>query len=334
VIKGLNRLNIVAASQPENSDRARSVLLQANSDFAKASGAWADGKRTDGLHPARTVSLGGRNAPAQTPFAAILGCADARVPPEIVFNTGSNEIFVVRVAGNVLGQDCLGSLRYAASQFSTTLKLLVVLGHANCGAVTEAVDVYLQPSKYLSIATDYSVRCIEDQILLAVRVAAMSLESLHGSRVMKRPGYRAALLEVAVVLNAAWSAYCLRKEFQNRFPDLGVVFGAYDLITGHLRLPLSLPGKITKKEKRTICATRRRKRISATRPESLQRRTHPEPDRRGSPSFGLMQSWQLNISTPEMCVGIAFSSRAKWRSSSGGIASSKILVSRTRLYLI
>ena len=125
---------------------------------------------------------------------------------------------------------------------------LVVLGHTNCGAVTEAVDVYLQPSKYLDIATDYSVRCIEDQILLAVRVAAMSLESLYGSRVMKRPGYRVALLEVAVVLNAAWSAYCLRKEFQNRFPDLGVVFGTYDLITGHLRLPLSLPGKITKKE--------------------------------------------------------------------------------------
>ena len=126
VIKGLNRLYTVAASQPGNSDRARSVLLQGNSDFAKASGAWANGKRTDGLHPARGVSLGGRNttAPAQTPFAAILGCADARVPPEIVFNIGSNEIFVVRVAGNVLGQDCLGSLRYAASQFSTTLKLL------------------------------------------------------------------------------------------------------------------------------------------------------------------------------------------------------------------
>ena len=251
VIKGLNRLYTVAASQPENSDRARSVLLQGNSAFAKASGAWANGKRTDGLHSARGVSLGGRNAtvPAQTPFAAILGCADARVPPEIVFNTGSNEIFVVRVAGNVLGQDCLGSLRYAASQFAATLKLLVVLAHANCGAVTEAVDVYLRPSKYLDIATDYSVRCIEDQILLAVRVAAMSLESLHGSRVMKRPGYRAALLEVAVVLNGAWSAYCLRKEFQNRFPDLGVVFGAYDLRSGHLRLPLSLPGKITKKEK-------------------------------------------------------------------------------------
>jgi carbonic anhydrase len=251
VRKVLSRLYTAAASQPENSDRARSVLLQGNRDFAKANEAWANGKRADNPHSARGASVGGPNgtAPAQTPFAAILGCADARVPPEIVFNTGSNEIFVVRVAGNVLGQDCLGSLRYAANNFSATLKLLVVLAHANCGAVSEAVDVYLQPSKYLDIATDYSVRCIEDQVLLSVRVAAMSLESLHGSKAMKRRGYRSALLEVAVVLNAAWSAYCLRKEFQNRFPDLGVVFGAYDLLSGHLRLPLSPPGKITEEEK-------------------------------------------------------------------------------------
>lgn len=130
--------------------------------------------------------------PVQNPFAAILGCSDARVPPEIVFNSGSNEIFVVRVAGNGLAQECLGSLRYADSHFSTTLKLLVVLAHANCGAVTEAVDVYLHPSKYIDIATDYSVRSIEDQILLTVRIAALSLESLYGANATKQPAARAA----------------------------------------------------------------------------------------------------------------------------------------------
>jgi hypothetical protein len=57
------------------------------------------------------------------------------------------------------------------------------------------------------------------------------------------------LLEAAVILNAAWSAYCLRQEFRAKFPDLGVVFGCYDLITRYVRLPLSPPGELTEQEK-------------------------------------------------------------------------------------
>ena len=187
------------------------------------------------------------SVPAQTPFAAVLGCADARVSPELVFQTHLNEIFVVRVAGNVLGQECLGSLCYAVSRFAT-LKLVVVLAHTNCGAVTEAVDIYLQPSRYMDMATAFSLRCIEDQILVAVRVAALTVESVYGLRATKWPGFRAALLELAVVLNAAWSAYCLRQELRHHFPDLEVVFGDYDLLSGHVRLPLSMPGEITEEE--------------------------------------------------------------------------------------
>jgi len=59
----------------------------------------------------------------------------------------------------------------------------------------------------------------------------------------------AALLEGAVVLNAAWSAYCLRQEFQTQFAELGVVFGAYDLVTRQVRLPLSPPGELTEEGK-------------------------------------------------------------------------------------
>jgi carbonic anhydrase len=167
----------------------------------------------------------------------------------MVFSKGCNELFVVRVAGNVLGQECLGSLRYAVSHFPTTLKLVVVLAHTQCGAVTEAVKLYLEPRHYMDIATDYSIRSIEDQILIAVRVAAMSLETLYGLDDIRKSGRRAALLEAAVVLNAAWSAYCLRQEFRTQFPDLGVVFGAYDLVSRHVRLPLSSPGELTEEEK-------------------------------------------------------------------------------------
>ena len=167
---------------------------------------------------------------------------DARVTAK------KSHVFVVRVAGNVLGQECLGSLRYAVSHFPSTLKLVVVLSHAQCGAVTEAVHLYLEPRRYLDIATDYSIRSIEDQILVAVRVAAMSIETLYGLEVIRKSTYHAALLDAAVALNSAWSAYCLRQEFRTQFPDLGVVFGTYDLVSRRVRLPLSPPGEITEEE--------------------------------------------------------------------------------------
>jgi len=249
VLKTAHYFDAVAESAPRTPDGACQLLVRGNRNFAKKNGVGPLSKST--RSKPQGFGLGGsdRSAGLQSPFAALLGCADARVPPEFVFSTGSNELFVVRVAGNVLGQECLGSMRYAVSHFSTTLKLLVVLAHTNCGAVTDAVDLYLEPGRYIKSATDYSVRSIEDQILVAVRAAALSLESLYGTRVAKQAGYRGALLEVAVVLNASWSAYCLRQEFRDRLPDLGVVYGVYDLASGHVRLPLSLPGQLTEEEK-------------------------------------------------------------------------------------
>jgi carbonic anhydrase len=78
----------------------------------------------------------GGDAPPQRPFAAVLGCADARVPIELVFHEGPNDLFVVRVAGNVLGPDILGSLCYAIDNLGGSLRLIVVLGHSS--SATEA----------------------------------------------------------------------------------------------------------------------------------------------------------------------------------------------------
>jgi carbonic anhydrase len=183
-------------------------------------------------------------APSQKPFAAILGCADARVPVEIVFEQGCNDLFVVRVAGNVIGAECLGSLRYAVHQFSKTLRLIVVLGHLHCGAVTAAVDGYLNPRHYHSLAPDFSLRSIVDQILPAVRTAALALESACGAGVAARPGYRAALIESAVVLNTAWAAFTLRQALVPLSAEQSseVVFGVYDLASRYVRLPLSASG--------------------------------------------------------------------------------------------
>ena len=74
----------------------------------------------------------------QKPFATILGCSDSRVPIELVFDQGLGDLFVVRVAGNVIAPDIVGSLAYAVAHLATPL--IVVLGHQGCGAVTAAVQ--------------------------------------------------------------------------------------------------------------------------------------------------------------------------------------------------
>lgn len=76
-------------------------------------------------------------AKAQYPFAAILGCADSRVPAEIVFDQGLGDLFVVRVAGNVVSDTVIGSLEYSTAILGS--QLIVVLGHRRCGAVAEAI---------------------------------------------------------------------------------------------------------------------------------------------------------------------------------------------------
>ena len=166
-------------------------------------------------------------APAQRPFAAVIGCSDARVPLEMVFQQRTNDLFVVRVAGNGLGSGCLGSLRYAAGHFSKSLRVVLVLGHSQCGAVTAAVDAFLKPKSYLPLAANYPLRAIVDSILVAVRSASLVLADVHTPRVTDRPGYRAALVETSAILNAALAAYALKQELESR--TCRVVFGTYDL---------------------------------------------------------------------------------------------------------
>ncbi len=81
----------------------------------------------------------------QRPYATILGCSDSRVPPELVFDEGFGDLFIMRVAGNVIADDVMGSLSYAAEHLQT--QLFVVLGHESCGAVTAAVDALVGQSK-------------------------------------------------------------------------------------------------------------------------------------------------------------------------------------------
>jgi carbonic anhydrase len=78
-------------------------------------------------------------ASGQSPYATILGCSDSRVPPELIFDAGFGELFIVRVAGNVVSPEVVGTLQYAAMHLRTPL--FVVLGHEGCGAVSAALAV-------------------------------------------------------------------------------------------------------------------------------------------------------------------------------------------------
>jgi carbonic anhydrase len=94
----------------------------------------------------RDTSASGRRAALlkeQMPFAIILGCSDARVPAEIVFDQGLGDLFVIRVAGNIVAPSQIGSVEFAASRYGT--RLVVVLGHTNCGAIAATVEELQRP---------------------------------------------------------------------------------------------------------------------------------------------------------------------------------------------
>src|ERR1700729_4573041 len=82
-------------------------------------------------------------AASQEPFAAILGCSDSRVPVEIVFDPGLGDLFVIRVAGNIVAPSLIGSVEFAAEQFGT--RLVVVLGHTQCGAIATTLQQLQRP---------------------------------------------------------------------------------------------------------------------------------------------------------------------------------------------
>ncbi len=89
------------------------------------------------IHPNQTAERRAELSGGQYPFAVILGCSDSRVPPEVVFDQGLGDLFVIRVAGNIADDVVLGSIEYAAEHLHTPL--IVVMGHSKCGAVSAVV---------------------------------------------------------------------------------------------------------------------------------------------------------------------------------------------------
>jgi len=113
---------------------------------------------TPAVTPTRPLAL----ADGQQPFAIILGCSDSRVPAELVFGQGFGDLFVIRVAGNIVAPSQVGSVEFAAARFGT--RLVVVLGHTQCGAITATIEELRQPAPNQSPG----LRSIVDRIRPAV----------------------------------------------------------------------------------------------------------------------------------------------------------------------
>jgi len=158
---------------------------------------------------------------AQSPFAIILGCSDARVPAEIVFDQGLGDLFVIRVAGNIVAPSQIGSIEFAAERFG--VRLVVVLGHSQCGAITATLESLTRPSSDAS-----------PNLGLIVNSIRPAIEPLIQSGHLQDTG---ELISEAVRANIRASARHLREEsevLQRLIADDGllIVGAEYSLETG------------------------------------------------------------------------------------------------------
>jgi carbonic anhydrase len=129
-------------------------------------------------------------AAGQAPFAIILGCSDSRVPAEIVFDQGLGDLFVIRVAGNIVASSQIGSVEFAAERFGTPL--VVVLGHSRCGAILATLEELMRPRETQS----RNLRSIVDRIRPSVE-ALLATELRHDSEALLRHAARTNVLASA-----------------------------------------------------------------------------------------------------------------------------------------
>ena len=158
-------------------------------------------------------------AKGQHPYATILSCSDSRVPPELVFDAGFGDLFIVRVAGNILSPEVAASLQYAGRHLRTPL--FVVLGHTNCGAVAAAIDTQLHGTRQLS-----RIQILVDSILPGLTDLDTQLTP-------------EAMLAQAVEANVRWSMRQIletpegrEREAEDRLKLVGAI---YEIETGRVR---------------------------------------------------------------------------------------------------
>jgi carbonic anhydrase len=192
-----------------NADEALARLVAGNARFV----------RGEARFPTVQKEILADLAKGQHPYATILGCSDSRVPPELVFDAGFGELFIVRVAGNVISAEVMGTLQYAGVHLRTPL--FVVLGHEGCGAVQAALA-----------AKQHGMREPE-RIAVLLRGIEPGLDHIDTTLPPD------ALMDAAVEANVHWSMRQLRetREVKARMQEgvYKVVGAIYEFETGRVR---------------------------------------------------------------------------------------------------
>jgi carbonic anhydrase len=201
--------SIPAETRPESAQQALQRLREGNQRFVEGRIRHADQSRT--WRHALVAD--------QHPFAIVLGCSDSRVPIELLFDQGFGDLFVIRVAGNVISPDVIGSIGYAVAHLHT--RLLMVLGHEGCGAVTAALQSQVGAS-----AESANIEALLRLVSPGLRDLPPQLDG-------------AARLSAAVEANVRWSMQQVldTPEAQARQAEgvLKLVGAVYELTTGRVR---------------------------------------------------------------------------------------------------
>jgi carbonic anhydrase len=205
-LRGTQAQPVAAADTP---DAALKLLIEGNERYV------ANQPRERDFSAGRASQTLG-----QAPFAAILGCADSRIAPELAFDQGLGDLFVVRVAGNFVTTDGLGSLEFGAAVLGT--KLIMVLGHSSCGAVNATVAALQKGNKLPGHIADL-VRAMKPGIESAVKQSGADLEQ------------RAVVANVRHNVERLQQATPILAEMVAK-KKLRVVGAVYDLATGKVSL--------------------------------------------------------------------------------------------------
>ena len=160
-------------------------------------------------------------ARAQEPFAVVLGCSDSRVPAELVLGQGFGDLFVIRVAGNIVAPSQVGSVEFAAARFGT--RLVVVLGHSGCGAVTATVEELRRPAPGQSPG----LREIVERVRPAVEPLLAAARAEGDAALIAR----AVRANVRIAVDELRSGSDLLRPLVER-GELAVIGAEYDLETG------------------------------------------------------------------------------------------------------
>lgn len=164
----------------------------------------------------------------QYPLAIILGCSDARVPVEIVFDQGLGDLFVIRVAGNIVAPSQIGSIEFAAEKFDT--QLVVVLGHSHCGAVTACVETLINPEKYYSPNLQSIVDRIRPSVYNLHELATANGNDVDADELIDRSIRANVRMSVSQLKHGSRAL-----EDLGRSGELLIVGAEYDIDTGKVR---------------------------------------------------------------------------------------------------